>query len=111
VFVFSSTTTWVSARLEIVQSKQDARFGSDDLDDCRSFGLGAFMQWRWVMEFLHSERPCHGATCVHVQGSRSALKDAPKSFLVELVIATVAFTAFAINSRLVSWLSSSLRAR
>jgi hypothetical protein len=63
------------------------------------------------MKFFHSEAPCHSASCVHAQPSKSALKDAPKSFLVELIIATVAITALTINSRLVSWLSSSLRAK
>jgi hypothetical protein len=63
------------------------------------------------MKFLHSQAPCHSATCAHAQSSRSSLKDAPKSFLVEVVIAAVAIMAFTINARLVSWLSSSLRAR
>jgi hypothetical protein len=62
------------------------------------------------MRFPHSKTPCHSKSCVHVQGSRSAVKNVPKSFLVEVAIAIVAVTALAIDTRLVSWLASSQRA-
>jgi hypothetical protein len=63
------------------------------------------------MNFLHSATPCHTAACTHVKNPPSALRVAPRSFLVKVLVVGVAITALAINTRLVSWLSSSLRTK